>query len=111
MDKVFEEQAFDICNRFRDRGYNDHVVSNTLDKVKNTDKNDLLALKPPSKRDSKIVVASMFSPLSNKNKRCVIKHWHILSSGPLVGHSFKDMPIFANKHTKNLRDSLVRADH
>lgn len=83
---VFE----DLCNCFRDRGYNDHVVGDSLDKATNGDRNCFLTPKPPSKKDSKLVLATTFSPLSTHIKRFVTKYWHILSIEPLVGHSFKE---------------------
>lgn len=80
VDKSFVEQAADVCNNFKLAGYNDKLVHNCLDKNKNMDRNSLLAGKPPSMRDSKVVIATTCSPLSNDIQWFVLKKNGISSS-------------------------------
>ena len=100
-----------MCDRFRERGYCNKIVQNCRDKVGDRDRQSLLTPKPgPSAKESRIVCATTFSPISHDIKSSVQKHWHILSSDPSIGHSFKCPPIFANRRSDNLRNVLVRAD-
>ena len=109
---AFEEQAADLCSRFREKGYREDILNDALQRARDLDRNHLLKPKPSSSSISsnKIVCATTFSPLSKDLRQIVEKHWHMLQSDPCVGKSFSEMPVFAHKRAKNLRDTLVRAD-
>ena len=68
---VFGEQSIDMCNHFIDRGFNDHVIRNRFDEVKDVDRNGLLAPRPPSRGTLKLL-ATKFSPLSKEIKMCAV---------------------------------------
>ena len=110
-DNVFEEQAAELCSRFTTKGFNDTILNEALYRARELDRQTLLTPKTPKpKQTDKIVCVTTFSPASRQIKHTIDKHWHILSSDPAIGHSFKDKPMFAHKRAKNLRDTVVRAD-
>ena len=108
---AFEEQAADLCSRFTAKGYSAKVLEEALQRARQLDRADLLTPKSSmSKKSNRIVCATTFSPLSRDIRHSIEKHWHILSSDPTIGHAFRDLPVFAHKRARNLRDTLVRAD-
>lgn len=52
----------------------------------------------------------MFCNILVDFKKEVKKHWYILVSDSLVGHLFKEFPVFSQKRAPNLGDSLVKTD-
>ena len=107
----FVSQSTEMCNRFRDRGYKEDILTKSLTRIKPLDRTSLLAPKSSLvPKSSPIVMSTTFSPISQSTKQIVKKHWHILSSDPVVGKAFSALPIFANKRAKNLSDQLVKND-
>ena len=62
-ESAFEEQAADLCSRFREKGYREDILSNALPRAIDLDRNDLLKPKPPSSRISgnRTLCATTFS--------------------------------------------------
>ena len=110
-DAVFEEQAAELCTRFKAKGYSTNNLDDSLRKVRNLRRDNLLMPKTlVGTNKSNIVCATTFSPASQEIKKCILKYWHVLGTDPLVGHLYVKPPIFAHKRARNLRDVLVRAD-
>ena len=107
----FENQSAEMCERFREKGYNDYTLKDSLKRIKPLDRTSLLAPKPSSaSKGPPIVMSTTFSPISQSIKQVVKKHWHILSSDPEIGGAFPTLPIFANKRAANLSDKLIKRD-
>ena len=107
----FENQSAEMCERFREKGYNDYTLKDSLKRIKPLDRTSLLAPKPFSaSKGPSIVMSTTFSPISQSIKQVVKKHWHILSSDPEIGGAFSTLPIFANKRAANLSDKLIKRD-
>ena len=106
----FIKQANEVCVRFREKDYDPRILNACMLKVSEKDRDSLLSPKPHLCKKQPIVLTTTFSPMSQSIKDAVKKHWHILSSDPIVGHEFINPPIFATKRSSNLRDRLVKTD-
>lgn len=109
-DDMFEEQAAELCKRFRTKGFHNTILENSLQKARGLKREDLLVPKSASTRESRIVCTATFSPASQEIQKCILNHWNILQSDPQVGHLFVEPPLFAHKRARNVRDMVVRAD-
>ena len=107
----YEGQSAEMCDRFRARGYNEHILSISKSKVKPLERTSLLAPKSPGiLKKQPIIMSTTFSPISQSIKQIIMKHWHILSSDPEIGNAFPIPPIFAKKRANNLSDKLIKND-
>ena len=107
----FEGQSNEMCNRFRQRGYDEQILTKSKLKISPLERTSLLTPKSPgATKKQPIVMTTTFSPISQSIRQSVKKHWHILSSDPEVGKAFTTPPIFANKRSNNLNDKLIKND-
>lgn len=109
---VFEQQAGELCERFRDRGYAGHLLDNCLERVRNIQRSDLLTNSARHNRSNiipPVTLVSTYGHISNDLKTIVQRHWHILQSDPNIGNSFQDLPRSCYKRAPSLRDKLVRS--
>lgn len=111
-DAAFEQQAGELCERFRDRGYAGALVDSCLERVRNIQRSDLLTSnsgRKSSKNTSPVTLVSTYGHISNDMKSIVQRHWHILQSDPNIGTAFQDPPRSCYKRAPSLRDKLVRS--
>lgn len=98
------------CNRFLVKGYDKRILDDCLPKVKDIDRRSLLKPRTVTPKMSWLVCVTTFSDISMDIWKAIKKHWYILESDPLVGHLFKEFPLFAQKRAPNLSDTLVKTD-
>ncbi|OCT85330.1 hypothetical protein XELAEV_18023496mg [Xenopus laevis] len=93
-----------MADRFRERGYTQEVVDQALVKV-NTERQ-----RRDNTKDKKVFVTK-YTTASRFIKHIVQTHWHHLQTDAILGSVCQDIPMFAYKRGKNLRDVLVKADN
>ena len=104
-DDYFKEAKI-LSLKLRARGYPSRLVRRSLKRAWYSNREALL--QPNTKtQNMKLICVSTFGTLSNKIKKCILKHWPLLNNDRL----FLEKPRFAFKRGTNLRDKLIKAYH
>ena len=106
---VFELQSKELCENFRDRGYDPSMIDSTMNRARQVQREDLFKHKNRDPGNT-VALVSTYSPISGAIKSTVNKHWHILESDPVIGKVFQTPPRFFYKRQPSLRQHLVRSD-
>ena len=107
-DSDFEEKAGEMYKRFLARSYPKSWLDTALNQVYQMDMN--APRQTREKKKHSVTCATTYSPLSREIKDTITKHWHILGSDPVCQKLFSDPPLFCHYRSRNIKDSLVRAD-
>lgn len=98
----FIQQAHSMKYRFSERGYSQRTIRSAYKRALYSNRDTLL--EPRQKQKTEHIVCSLrYSPLSNKTKRVLLRHWHVLQ----IHDSFTNKPLVALRRNSNLRDKLV----
>ncbi|CAJ0917088.1 unnamed protein product [Ranitomeya imitator] len=90
----------EINEKFRTRGYPDHVLTSNRD----TARSDVCPKTP------RMAFISTFHPLNHLINKCILQHWDILKNAYPQVREFDSKPIICSKRCSNIKDHLVRAD-
>lgn len=106
----FELHSMDMYKRFQNRGYNKKILDNSLTKVNNIQRKDLLRKTwSQQKNSNKLFFSTPFGDLSYKIKNIIKKNWSILQSDPNISPLFQERPLFAFRRAPTIKDNLVRS--
>lgn len=108
--EVFDKQSQLLGDRFDERGYPKTWFQSALDKVKHTNRTELLK---GTQRKNKIFSVNYISTYTRKSyqiKSIVNKYWFILASDPLLKGTFEHPPMFTYKRSQNLANKLIKSD-
>lgn len=109
-DAEFENQSTALLNRFRARGYPDQWLSTAYEKVRCSERSELLMKSKKQSRPFSVNYALTYNGLSRQIKHIVDAHWHILATDPSLKNTFSTRPLFTYKRSNNLSNLLVRSD-
>ncbi|CAJ0959390.1 unnamed protein product [Ranitomeya imitator] len=90
----------DMDNKFKNRGYPDHVLT-----FRRTTAESNTQAKTP-----RLAFVSTFHPLNHLINKCILQHWDILKNAYPQIREFNSKPIICSKRCSNIKDHLVRAD-
>ena len=109
-DDTFQKHTRDLEDRFKQRGYPDQWIQPAADKFNCCTQSDCLKpIERPDRTSEQHKCFVQYSPLGHHFEQVIKKHWHILSSDPILGRSFTTTPRIVYKRPPNLRNLLVRS--
>nr|XP_016851826.1 PREDICTED: uncharacterized protein LOC107983290 [Anolis carolinensis] len=91
--------------QFKERGYPIRIINTAIRKAESIDRSNLLKEQTKQNNDRIIwpLTLTQFSPQIHKIIR---KHWHLIRDIP----GCQNLPLLANKHSRNLKDILINSD-
>ena len=94
-----------LAKTFESRGYAPAGIKEQIQKAMKTSRNELLQekTKTPSKR---IPLSIKYNRTLPSVRHIINKHWNILQLDKKVKETFKERPILAFRHNKNLKDYI-----
>lgn len=101
----FEVKANDMAQRFRERGYNQMVIDQAMERVSCKTRSELLN-PAPKMSENVVTFVSEYSTSSKQVKRIINRHWKLLKCDPSLNH-LPERPRFCFKRGKNIRDLVV----
>lgn len=107
----FENQARDLHQRFKDRGYQKKVIDNAYHRAKNINRVELLHSQKKRTNTDKVRYITPFNSHANEVRQAFSKHWNILRSDETLGQYVDQVPSITFKRAPNLRDTLVRSHY
>lgn len=105
---MFLEQAFDLSQRLRDRGYDETLISNAFTKAIHKDRRQLLYHRKERRTETRCIFSFQFSPMHTQIRQAISKCWHILEGDSDLREKTDAPPIISFRRSRNLRDELVR---
>ncbi|KAL2099357.1 hypothetical protein ACEWY4_005837 [Coilia grayii] len=108
---TFQEQSEAMMARFRDRGYPEDCLQVAAHRVQNTTQLESLEPTTRLKTERQVQCIISYSSLANEIKQVIHKHWHIIQSDPTCPKALQALPRLVYKRPRNIRDSIVKADH
>ena len=96
--------------RFLRRGYSSQCVDQALNLALGKTRDELLQKRPAKAKEHSVMFTTTYTLNSRKVGDAVKKHWHILSSGPVLPAEFKNPPLIVYRRGRKLCDKLVNAN-
>ena len=104
----FISKSADMQMRFSERGYGRRTTSRAFKRALHSHRDTLLEPRATDSTSSQRTTMTLqYSPLANKIRRCILKHWHILQ----LHDSFTLPPRIAFTRNPNIRNKLVKTSH
>ena len=91
---------------FLERGYEENILKDEIDKVENIDRKDLLRKKEKYIKDRIPCLITYNRKLPVMHK-ILNKHWNVLQISPELHETFQNNPPVAFKRNKNLQEIIV----
>lgn len=106
----FNIQANILTNRFIEKGYSFDVLSQTLSKVQELDREQFMVEKPKMTNEETNFSWPFITGYSHQHymiKKLVCKHWHILKNDHILGSTLPDRPQVVFRGVPSLKDTLA----
>lgn len=106
----YEKQKQNMKERFQMRGYPEEWIDEASKRFDNISQEECLQpkIKPIKEKIPQCFIT--YSPLGNEFKNIIKKHWHILTTDPVLKDTFKAPPQVVYKRPPNIRSLVVRSD-
>ena len=104
---TFQKMTTQPKNKLIERGYKASEIKQQTNSIKFEDKQTILSGKHKSETNPLVIPIKI-----NNNptiKQTVLGNWHLISSDPILKHTFTTKPMIANKKNQSLANKLVRA--
>lgn len=107
----FSSKSEEMSKFFLERGYPQNVIKTSLEKAKQTDRNELLGgtKRNESLSKTRIPLVLTFHPTNIPVKNIIYNNFHILKNNGEFNSLFEDVPLLAFRKDKSLKDVLVRS--
>ena len=109
-DDDFHKRCEDLHGWLLNRGFNNRMVTDQIERAKNSDRNSLLDVENEQARDNKVNFVVTYHPALNRKLIEILRSNHfLLQRDPDHASCFNDVPRVAFRRPKNLKDRLVSA--
>ena len=103
----FEQHTKKLSAKLVQRGYDQKLVDEQIDKARQTDRLDLLKPKDPTPPAKNILAVTYNKGLPNL-KKAIDDNWNILSINPTLAPLFREKPILAFRRNRNLQNLVCK---
>ncbi|CAJ0937918.1 unnamed protein product [Ranitomeya imitator] len=108
---TFRTQAFDLRERFRDRGYPDEVLDPAFRNALSKDRRTLLHSKKKSDGEDTLRIIGTYDNQVNQVFSILRKHWNILQTVEILAGIIPNKPQITFHRGRSLRDRLVHSHY
>ena len=103
-----EENITQFKRRFRDRGYLDNLIENTLLEIIFSERMSALQNKQKT-RKRVLPFVTEYRPSVPCLKNILISKWHLIENQPLLREIYKEPPLLSYRKGRSFKNVLVRA--
>ena len=94
-----------LKQNFIERGYDERILNDEINKVDNIDRKDLLSKKEKNVKD-RIPYLITYNRKLPMMRKIINKHWNVLQINPGLEEIFQNNPFVAYKRNKNLQEII-----
>ena len=104
----YDNKLEDFKIRLIERGYKANEINKCMRKLQFNDRKDILKKQKHDKEKKQIVFSTKYNMHAKQIKRCVLKHWHLITSDPTLKALFPSKIMVAYKKGKRIGDIITR---
>ena len=97
-----------LKNEIIERGYKASEIKEQTNSIKFENKQAILSSKPRSETHP-LVIPIKYNGNNPMIRQTVLRNWHLISSDPILKHTFTMKPMIANKKNQSLANKLLKA--
>ncbi|XP_056391573.1 uncharacterized protein LOC130284811 isoform X1 [Hyla sarda] len=110
-ESTFHQQADDLRQRFKDRGYSNRNIKKAYNRAKVQQRSQLLRPKQPLPTNEQVRFVTKFNVQWHQMYQCMEKFWPILTVDPILKQYVTDRPAITARRVQNLKDMLVKSEY